>query len=266
MTRAISSSNCCQVTYPSTQLTLAQDQAQILYFLTGWLLSSALTRVHRGRTLRPISCSFVNRHSYRDAEQFVRTHLELRGLEAEVSSWDVVWRGARLAYPDAAFYEFVLALESGYAHSLANPALFAMYPGDLPKAILEVVSSSMTVRCKFQQCVDSVDVEMRGNDAQLQSVAGVFSELFHFFMSKWRNMHMADIAKRLSKVQAIVKRDKDTRAMRDRLIDSDQQALRDMLHSVRKKQHRRLRLSQQRTKRRGVSSLRVRSDARPSQG
>ena len=64
MTQALSSINCCDVTYPSTQLSLAKDRAQLLYFLSGWLLSSALTRVNREHTLRPIFCLFVNRHKY----------------------------------------------------------------------------------------------------------------------------------------------------------------------------------------------------------
>ncbi|CAM9260765.1 unnamed protein product [Hapterophycus canaliculatus] len=101
-----------------------------------------------------------------------------------------------------------------------------MYFGDLPKKILEVVSSSVTVRVKFQRCVDSVEV--RGEDGQALSNSRRFIGLFHFFMSKWHNMRMSDFAKRLTKVQTIIKEDKKARgALRDQLNTSSNQALRD---------------------------------------
>ncbi|CAM9957469.1 unnamed protein product [Hapterophycus canaliculatus] len=194
MTKAISSANLVDVTYPTTHLVLSKDQGQILFFLAGWLLSSALTRVSRDRRLGPVFCPFVDGHKHESAAEFKKAHPELSGLEEEVANR----MGLSLIFADAAFYEFVLALESGYYHSLKNPALLAMYSGDLPKTILEVVSSSVTVRVKFQRCVDSVEV--RGGHGQALSNSRRFIGLFHFFMSKWHNMRMSDFAKRLTKV------------------------------------------------------------------
>lgn len=66
-------------------------------------------------------------------------------------------------------------------------------PGDLSKEILNAVSSSLTVRLKFQECVDSVEVDSKGRGGD---TANGFNQLFDFFTMKWHKMRTADFAKR----------------------------------------------------------------------
>lgn len=62
MTLAIMSPNNVNVTYPDIQVELGDDQGQVLYFLAGSLLSSALTRAKRDSRLGTTFCPFVDRH------------------------------------------------------------------------------------------------------------------------------------------------------------------------------------------------------------
>lgn len=58
----------------------------------------------------------------------------------------------------------------------------------------------------------------------------IFDKLFHFFLSKWHSMHMADFAKRLSKIETITEQTKEgARTTRYTLNKSDKRALRDKL-------------------------------------
>ncbi|CAB1105110.1 unnamed protein product [Ectocarpus sp. CCAP 1310/34] len=215
--------NILRVEYPTTRYDLAQDRREVVYFLSGWLLSSALSHVTRHKRDCPAFTSFVNSHQYEDAAQFVKVHPGLKGLEREVDRRNVKWRGLSLIFADASFFEFVYTLEDGYLHALKQPALFATYQGDLPAKILEVVSSATPVKMAFRRCVDSIRKEA-GKGVVMRS----YGVLFDFFLLKWHNMRMADYVKKLSNAQKVVKQRKDKSAEKG----GDKGALRERLKSM----------------------------------
>lgn len=216
--------NILRVEYPTTRYDLDQDRREVVYFLSGWLLSSALSHVTRHKRDGAAFTSFVNSHKYDDAAQFVQAHPRLKGLEREVDRRNVKWRGLSLIFADASFYEFAYTLEDGYLHALKKPALFATYHGDLPAKILEVVSSAAPVKKAFRLCVDYIREEAG------RAVVNVsYDLLFDFFVLKWHNMRMADYAKKLSNAQRVVKqRKKDKGGQKG----GDKGALRDRLKSM----------------------------------
>lgn len=217
--------NLVRVQYPAEQVQLDPDRGQVLYFLAGWLLSSALSHVKRHKAVGITFCPFVNSHKHAGAADFVRAHPELAGLESEVHRRNVPFRGLSLLFADAAFYNFVLTLETGYYDALKKPVLLATYLGDLPTKILEIVSSAKAVKEAFRLCVVSVVTGVG------RGLSG-YDELFNFFMMKWHNMRMADFTRSLSRLQIILKKEKkDNRALRDRLRPADKGALRNRVRN-----------------------------------
>lgn len=91
LTQALRQANFVPLTYPDKVITLEVHQKRILYHLTGWLLSSALSRVQRDRRLGPAFLPFVNRHKHSSADEFRKAHpdQEFKGIELVVEERNV---------------------------------------------------------------------------------------------------------------------------------------------------------------------------------
>lgn len=195
--------NCVSVTYPDRDLQLDKGRAPVLYFMAGWLLSMALSRVQRERRLGPIFCPFVNAHKHASAHEFRAKEIDARhrGLEVEVERRNEVWQGKSLIFPDGSFFDFVLTLETGYHNAFRNPVLLAAFLGDFPLKVREVVCQAAPVVAAWKRCVSHVGARDRYQ-------AGAFDALFDFFISKWHNMRVGEYTKRLTKISRTMRAEK----------------------------------------------------------
>lgn len=194
-----------RVVYPTQVYILDMDRQQVVFYIAGWMLSQALTRVKRDGRLGPSFIPFVNVHKYDTQAAFLLAHPSLEGLELEVADRNVCWQGKGLFYAFATFFEFVYALERGYRHALKNPVLLATFLGDLPTEIFNVVSSAPAVKEAWANCVQIV----RGGGVVEEDAAGKFDGLFTFMVMKWHRCRIGDYTKRMSKVS---KSQKDAKA------------------------------------------------------
>ncbi|CAM9341821.1 unnamed protein product [Ectocarpus sp. 12 AP-2014] len=167
-TKALEDVSRARVTYPNLVIDLDADRRQVVFYIAGWMLSSALTRVNRDHRLRSSVMPFVNIHKYATAEAFVEAHPSYKGLEFEVADRNVCWHGKGLFFPSAPFFEFVYTLERGYHHALKNPLLLATFLGNLPTEIFNVLSSAAAVKDAWANCVRIVG----GGGAADEDVAG----------------------------------------------------------------------------------------------
>lgn len=196
--------------YPTQVVDLDKDRRQFLFYIAGWMLSSALTRVSRDGRLRSSFMPFVNTHKYDTGSAFLSAHPSLEGVEFEVADRNVSWHGKGLFFASASFFEFVYTLERGYRHALKNPLLLATYLGDIPSEIFHVVSKAPAVKEAWSACVAIV----RGGGVVDGDTAGKFDQLFNFLLLKWHRCRISEYTKRLSKVSKSQKEAKATGAAR----------------------------------------------------
>ncbi|CAB1113347.1 unnamed protein product [Ectocarpus sp. CCAP 1310/34] len=125
LTQQTDAAHLVKVAYPAEDVDLDVHQRRLVYNIAGWLLSSALSRVSRQRSLGSAFLPFFNSHKVASAEEFREAYPHFSGLEFVVEERNNPWEGKGLIFASADFFLFVRALESGYRSSLLNPALLA---------------------------------------------------------------------------------------------------------------------------------------------
>lgn len=183
--------NFVKAVCPTFPRGLDAHQRRIVYHITGWLLRSALTRVTRDESMVPEFLPFVNANKYDTAEEFRTAHPgeEYKGLEGVVEENNVMWGGKSLVFPSAPFFEFGLAVETGYRLSMGNRVFVATYHGDLDSDVLERVSTSEPVKLAWARCAQLVKDDQGGGRGQGLGTAR-FNALFSFVMQKWHDCSM----------------------------------------------------------------------------
>ena len=151
-----------KVSYPTHNVSLDVHQRRIVYHLAGWMLSRALSRVHRQKSLGPQFLPFVYSHKFASAAAFRKANPDFAGMEFVVEERNVEWQGKGLIFPSLNFYRFVRALEVGYRSVMLNPLLLATFLGDLPSEVLRVVSEAEPVRAAWARCVCMVKDDRNG--------------------------------------------------------------------------------------------------------
>ena len=187
-----------------------------MYNLAGWLLSSALSRVQRQRTLGPAFLPFVNSHKHNSGAEFRAAHPAFSGLEIEVEEANVEWEGKGLIFVSAQMYQFTEALEKGYRFALLNPALLATYLGNFSMEVMRVVTTAEPVRLAFARCVKLV-VDPRLGDAGAAGCIKECNQLFDFLVMKWHNCRIHAFTRSLTSLRESLKQQKAEMALRDKL-------------------------------------------------
>lgn len=227
LTQALHNANFVKAVYPSYPCGLDAHQRRTLYNIMSWLLRSAQTRATRDGRKAPAFLRFVNTHKYDTAEEFRNAHPdeEYKGLEATVEERSVKWEDESLVFPSATFFEFGLAVEAGYRHTMENRALLATYHGDLALEVLEMVCTAEPVRLAWARCAELVTDDRGGGEGQGRGTA-TFEELFDFVMEKWHNCRMYEYTRGLKdedeEEEQELKRPKKATAGRDDMPPRDQ--------------------------------------------
>lgn len=193
------------LTYPSKEATLSPVRSRVLYYIGGWLMSKVWQYQFRNGIPQGEWMWFVMRNHSKSAAAAVELDPALKGMTDLVEARNDPVNGAGLLFVSLRFYDFLLTVESAYAHVFEHPVFLAAHLGNLSDRLLTLVTESTVVKKAWTACCDFA----AGNAGFAPNIK-VLEVVRLFVLGKFHNLRMYEYTVRVSDVSSTLGKGKAT--------------------------------------------------------
>ncbi|CAM9393602.1 unnamed protein product [Pylaiella littoralis] len=148
---------------------------------------------------------FVMRNHSKSAAAALELDPELKGMTDLVEARNDPVNGAGLLFVSHRFYDFLLTVESAYAHVFEHPVFLAAHLGNLSDRLLTLVTESTVVKKAWTACCDFA----AGNAGFAPNIK-VLEVVRLFLLGRFHNLRMYEYTIRMSEVSSTLGKGKAT--------------------------------------------------------